>query len=90
MIIKTTVIMTIGVHLHSLRSTKQILPSAVFAVQILYCPPTDWVAFNDFKNGNPNLDPYSQWQNLTFDQLMVMFAAKQRSSEKRKHTVVNA
>ena len=37
-----------------------------------------------------NLAPYSQWQNLTFDPPMVMFAANQLSSGERKHTVVNA
>ena len=40
--------------------------------------------------GVPNLAPYSQWQNLTFDPPMVMFAANQLSSGERKHTVVNA
>ena len=40
--------------------------------------------------GVPNLAPYSQWQNLTFDPPMVMFAANQLSSGDRKHTVVNA
>ena len=42
------------------------------------------------KNGTPNLAPFSQWQNLTFDPPMVMFAANQLSSSERKHTVVNA
>ena len=41
-------------------------------------------------NGIINLAPYSQWQNLTFDPPMVMFAANQLSSGDRKHTVVNA
>ena len=41
-------------------------------------------------DGIPNLAPYSQWQNLTFDPPMVMFAANQLSSGERKHTVVNA
>lgn len=40
--------------------------------------------------GVPNLAPFSQWQNLTFDPPMVMFAANQLSSGERKHTVVNA
>ena len=38
----------------------------------------------------PNLAPYSQWQNLTFDPPMVMFAANHLSSGERKHTVINA
>jgi flavin reductase (DIM6/NTAB) family NADH-FMN oxidoreductase RutF len=41
-------------------------------------------------SGVPNLAPYSQWQNLTFDPPMVMFAANQTPDGKRKDTVVNA
>lgn len=40
--------------------------------------------------GVVNLAPFSQWQNLSFDPPMVMFAANQLSSGARKHTVVNA
>jgi flavin reductase (DIM6/NTAB) family NADH-FMN oxidoreductase RutF len=40
--------------------------------------------------GIANLAPYSQWQNLTFDPPMVMFAANQYSDGRRKHTVINA
>ncbi|WPZ36598.1 flavin reductase family protein [Thalassobaculum sp. OXR-137] len=40
--------------------------------------------------GVPNLAPYSQWQNLTFDPPMVMFAANQLSDGRRKDTVINA
>ena len=40
--------------------------------------------------GVANLAPYSQWQNLTFDPPMVMFAANQYSDGRRKHTVENA
>jgi len=40
--------------------------------------------------GVANLAPYSQWQNLTFDPPMVMFAANQLSDGRRKDTVVNA
>ena len=40
--------------------------------------------------GVANLAPYSQWQNLTFDPPMVMFAANQYSDGRRKHTVLNA
>ena len=40
--------------------------------------------------GVVNLAPYSQWQNLTFDPPMVMFAANQYSDGRRKHTVINA
>ena len=41
-------------------------------------------------DGVPNLAPYSQWQNLSFDPPLVMFAANQLSNGKRKHTVLNA
>jgi flavin reductase (DIM6/NTAB) family NADH-FMN oxidoreductase RutF len=41
-------------------------------------------------DGVRNLAPYSQWQNLTFDPPMVMFAANQLANGERKHTVVNA
>ena len=41
-------------------------------------------------DGVPNLAPYSQWQNLSFDPPLVMFAANQLSSGERKHTVLNA
>ena len=37
-----------------------------------------------------NLAPFSQWQNLTFDPPMVMFAANQNIWGKRKDSVVNA
>jgi len=51
--------------------------------------PIGWLSTIS-KDGVPNLAPYSQWQNLTFDPPMVMFAANQLSSGERKHTVVNA
>lgn len=41
-------------------------------------------------DGIANLAPYSQWQNLTFDPPMVMFAANQTADGRRKDTVVNA
>jgi len=40
--------------------------------------------------GIHNLAPYSQWQNLTFDPPMVMFAANQLSHGRRRDTVLNA
>lgn len=40
--------------------------------------------------GVANLAPYSQWQNLTFDPPMVMFAANQYPDGRRKDTVINA
>ena len=41
-------------------------------------------------DGVHNLAPFSQWQNLTFDPPMVMFAANQLPDGRRKDTVVNA
>jgi flavin reductase (DIM6/NTAB) family NADH-FMN oxidoreductase RutF len=41
-------------------------------------------------NGTANLAPYSQWQNLSFDPPMVMFAANPYSDGRRKHSVLNA
>ena len=40
--------------------------------------------------GIHNLAPYSQWQNLTFDPPMVMFAANRYPDGRRKDTVLNA
>ena len=41
-------------------------------------------------NGVNNLAPFSQWQNLTFDPPLVMFAANGYPDGRRKDTVVNA
>ncbi len=41
------------------------------------------------RDGIHNLAPYSQWQNLTFDPPMVMFAANQSTRGGRKDTVRN-
>lgn len=51
--------------------------------------PIGWLSTVSTK-GVANLAPYSQWQNLTFDPPMVMFAANQYSDGRRKHTVINA
>lgn len=51
--------------------------------------PIGWLSTTDGR-GHDNLAPYSQWQNLTFDPPMVMFAANQLSDGSRKHTVLNA
>ena len=40
--------------------------------------------------GVANLAPFSQWQNLTFDPPMVMFAANRQPDGRSKDTVVNA
>lgn len=51
--------------------------------------PIGWLSTVSAK-GIANLAPYSQWQNLTFDPPMVMFAANQYADGRRKHTVINA
>ena len=51
--------------------------------------PIGWLSTLS-EDGIANLAPYSQWQNLTFDPPLVMFAANQLSSGKRKDTVINA
>ncbi len=40
--------------------------------------------------GIANLAPFSQWQNLTFDPPLVMFAANGYADGRRKDTVINA
>ncbi len=51
--------------------------------------PIGWLSTIS-RAGIANLAPYSQWQNLTFDPPMVMFAANQHVDGRRKDTVVNA
>ena len=51
--------------------------------------PIGWLSTLS-EDGIANLAPYSQWQNLTFDPPLVMFAANQLSSGQRKDTVINA
>lgn len=51
--------------------------------------PIGWLSTIS-RDGIHNLAPYSQWQNLTFDPPMVMFAANQNSDGSRKDTVINA
>jgi flavin reductase (DIM6/NTAB) family NADH-FMN oxidoreductase RutF len=51
--------------------------------------PIGWLS-SVSTDGVENLAPYSQWQNLTFDPPMVMFAANQYPDGRRKDTVVNA
>jgi flavin reductase (DIM6/NTAB) family NADH-FMN oxidoreductase RutF len=51
--------------------------------------PIGWLSTVS-KAGIANLAPYSQWQNLSFDPPMVMFAANPYSDGRRKHSVVNA
>ena len=51
--------------------------------------PIGWLS-SISRAGIANLAPYSQWQNLTFDPLMVMFATNQYPDGRRKDTVINA
>ncbi len=51
--------------------------------------PIGWLS-SISPDGVENLAPYSQWQNLTFDPSMVMFAANQYPDGRRKDTVINA
>jgi flavin reductase (DIM6/NTAB) family NADH-FMN oxidoreductase RutF len=51
--------------------------------------PIGWISTVD-ANGAANLAPYSQWQNLSFDPPMVMFAANPYADGRRKHSVLNA
>ena len=51
--------------------------------------PIGWLSSVDGE-GRANLAPYSQWQNLTFDPPMVMFAANRYPDGRRKDTVRNA
>ncbi len=51
--------------------------------------PIGWISTLS-RDGIPNLAPYSQFQNLTFDPPYVMFAANQTTGGRRKDSVVNA
>lgn len=51
--------------------------------------PIGWLSSVSL-DGVENLAPYSQWQNLTFDPPMVMFAANGYPDGRRKDTVINA
>jgi flavin reductase (DIM6/NTAB) family NADH-FMN oxidoreductase RutF len=51
--------------------------------------PIGWLSTVS-KAGIANLAPYSQWQNLTFDPPMVMFAANRYPDGRKKDTVINA
>ena len=50
--------------------------------------PIAWVSTIS-KDGVPNLAPYSQFQNLTFDPYYIMLSANQDRFGKRKDTVTN-
>lgn len=51
--------------------------------------PIGWISTVD-EEGQDNLAPFSQFQNVTFDPPIVMFASNQNSRGQRKDTVRNA
>ncbi|KAJ5741166.1 hypothetical protein N7493_001038 [Penicillium malachiteum] len=51
--------------------------------------PIGWISTKN-KEGQANLAPYSQFNNLSFDPPYVMFSSNQTVQENRKDTVVNA
>ena len=51
--------------------------------------PIGWISTLGI-DGVPNLAPFSQFQNLTFDPPYVMFAVNQTTDGRRKDSVVNA
>lgn len=51
--------------------------------------PIGWLS-SVSTTGVENIAPYSQWNNLTFDPPMVMFAANRYPDGRRKDTVINA
>lgn len=51
--------------------------------------PIGWLS-SISATGVENIAPYSQWNNLTFDPPMVMFAANRYPDGRRKDTVINA
>ncbi len=51
--------------------------------------PIGWISTLSH-DGVANLAPYSQFQNMTFDPPIVMYAANQTTRGRRKDSVVNA
>jgi flavin reductase (DIM6/NTAB) family NADH-FMN oxidoreductase RutF len=51
--------------------------------------PIAWISTVS-RDGIANLAPYSQWQNMTWDPPLVLFAANQRETGGRKDSVLNA
>ncbi len=51
--------------------------------------PIGWISTVS-KGGKPNLAPFSQWQNITYDPPIVMFSADQHIDGRKKDTVLNA
>lgn len=51
--------------------------------------PIGWISTQN-KQGQTNLAPYSQFNNLTFDPPYVMFSSNQTVNDTHKDTVINA
>ena len=51
--------------------------------------PIGWLSTIS-RDGHANLAPFSQWQNMTFDPPMVLFAANRYPDGRHKDTVLNA
>ena len=51
--------------------------------------PIGWLSTIS-RDGKPNLAPFSQWQNITYDPPIVMFSADQHIDGRKKDTVMNA
>lgn len=51
--------------------------------------PIGWISTIS-RDGKPNLAPFSQWQNITYDPPIVMFSADQHVDGRKKDTVINA
>ena len=51
--------------------------------------PIGWISTIS-SDGKPNLAPFSQWQNITYDPPIVMFSADQHVDGRKKDTVINA
>ena len=51
--------------------------------------PIGWISTIS-RDGRPNLAPFSQWQNITYDPPIVMFSADQHVDGRKKDTVANA
>jgi flavin reductase (DIM6/NTAB) family NADH-FMN oxidoreductase RutF len=51
--------------------------------------PIGWISTIS-RDGQSNLAPFSQWQNITYDPPIVMFSADQHVDGRKKDTVINA
>ena len=69
--------------------TRPLLGQSLISHQACVVPrPIGWISTLS-SSGTPNLAPYSQFNNLTFDPPYIMFAANQTPSDTQKDTTVN-